>query len=61
MLDEILLILGVLLMAAGCWFLWWPLALVVVGVVCVWIALPPRLPFVMRSLGDRPRRRRDIS
>jgi len=61
MLDEILLILGVLLVAAGCWFLRWPLALVVVGIVLVWIALPPRLPFVTRFPPDRPRRRRDIS
>ena len=62
MLDEILLITGVLLMAAGCLFLWWPLALIVVGIVLVWVSLPPRLPFVTRSPEGRVRsRRRDIS
>ncbi len=62
MLDEILLMTGVLLMAVGCLFLWWPLALMVIGISLIWISLPPRLPFITRSVEDRSRpRRRSVS
>ena len=52
MWDETLLIAGVLLVAAGCWFFYWPLALIISGLVLMWLALPSRRPFI--DDGEKP-------
>lgn len=59
--DEVLLFTGLALIAVGFW--WLPVlqlragALFAPGMAFVWIALPPRAPFVRRPL-DRRRRER---
>lgn len=60
MWDETLLIAGVLLVAAGCCFFYWPLALIISGLVLIWLALPSRRPFILPpSSQDRPSRKRE--
>lgn len=48
-LDELLLVVGLALLAYGFWLTWSPGAFLVPGAVLVWIALPSRRAFI-----DRP-------
>lgn len=43
--DEILLVLGLVLIAAGLWQVWTPGALLVPGLVMLWLTLPQRSAF----------------
>lgn len=46
--DEIQLWLGLLLVAAGFWWVWKPGACLVPGSILIWTSLPTRAPFVAR-------------
>jgi uncharacterized membrane protein len=48
-LSDVWLILGLTLLAIGLWQVSAAAALAAVGVVLVWIGLPPRPPFMRRS------------
>lgn len=52
-LADLLVLAGLVLIVAALWDVSRPAALGIPGVVLVWIALPPRPPFVMRGKGDR--------
>ncbi len=52
-LDEIVLALALGLIGLGCWMVWKPGAFLVPGLVLLWLALPPRAPFVNRP-PDKP-------
>ena len=54
--DEAMLLAGVLLATVALWSVWGPLALLVPGVVAVWIALPSRAVFVVRPTALQTRR-----
>lgn len=53
--TTIVLGLGLLLMAAGCWWIWRPAGLVVPGAVLTWLTLPARVPFI--AAPPEPRRK----
>lgn len=46
--DELLVIAGLLLVVRGLWLAWRPGAFLFPGLVILWIALPPRDPFIAR-------------
>lgn len=56
-LDEALILAGMILATCGLWPLVGRLSLVVPALVLLWIALPPRAPFVMRP--DKKRSTRE--
>ena len=47
-LDDVVLGVALLLIAAGFWSAWKPGAFIVPGVVLLWLVLPSRSPFVTR-------------
>ncbi len=47
--DEIMLVTALLLVSAGFWTVWRPASYLVPGMVLLWIALPSRASFVLRS------------
>lgn len=52
---DALVIVGLLLIAAGCWDVWRPGSLIVPGAVLIFYALPTRPPFIHRP-EQKPRR-----
>lgn len=50
--DELLLVVGLVLITAGLWPVLDAVAFAVPGAVVLWIALPQRSPFVHRSTED---------
>lgn len=44
--DEILLIVALVLVGAGCWQVWRPAGLIAPGLVLLWIAMPSRAAFI---------------
>lgn len=44
--GDVLLVVGLILVTCGLWDISRPAALVTVGAVLIWIALPPRSPFL---------------
>lgn len=56
--DELVLALGLVLTSIGCWQAWRPGAFLIPGLVLVWISLPARHGFLLRSPDpDRTKRR----
>lgn len=51
--DDLVFLIGLLLIAAGLWWIWWPIAILVPGLLLVWLTLPPRLPFILRREQDK--------
>lgn len=47
-LDDVVLVVALLLIAAGFWEAWRPGAFIVPGIVLLWLVLPSRAPFVAR-------------
>lgn len=47
--DECVLVLGLVLLAAGLWPLFGRVALIAPGLVLVWMAIPQRAPLVRRE------------
>lgn len=47
--DEALITVGLLLLARGLWLAWPPAAYMVPGAIILWIALPSRTVFLVRS------------
>jgi hypothetical protein len=57
--DELLLVIGLLLIARGLWLAWEPAAYLVPGLVILWIALPSRSVFVAQHHEpEKPSRRK---
>jgi hypothetical protein len=58
--EEILLVLGLALLTVGLWPVVGVSALVVPGVVLIWLVLPSRAAFIARPpvLPEQPRRKR---
>lgn len=59
--DEVLLVVALLLIAAGMWQVWKPGAYLVPGIVLLWIVLPARAAFVVRppaATSDKADRRK---
>lgn len=46
--DELLMLIGLALVATGAWQVWRPGAFLAPGLVLLWLALPARAPFVLR-------------
>jgi hypothetical protein len=59
--DELVLGVALALIATGLWQTWRPGAVLVPGVVLLWIALPARAGFITRLPGhtEKPPRRKD--
>ena len=55
--EELLLLVGLVLVSFGLWSVWKPGAFLVPGAVLVWIALPSRSPFVARPSEETKRKR----
>lgn len=55
--TSVALLFGLALVSVGLWDAWRPGAFLAPGVVLVWLALPARVPFVMRPSGAERRRR----
>ena len=55
--QDVLLVAGLAMLFAGFWLWHAPAALIVVGAILVWFALPPRQPFIERP-PSRPTVRR---
>ena len=54
--DEIGIALGVGGVAVGLWAIWWPAAVIVTGLVILWVSVPTRAPFIERpKTEDRKR------
>lgn len=53
--TTIVLALGVILIAIGCWECWKPAALLVPGAILTWLTLPARVPFIASP--PEPRRK----
>lgn len=43
---DVLVLVGLGLIAIGCWCIYWPAAFLVPGAVLLWYALPSRPPFI---------------
>ncbi|MGE0363359.1 MAG: hypothetical protein AB7R67_21785 [Vicinamibacterales bacterium] len=57
--DELFLTAGLALLGYGLWLTpWAPAAFIVPGGVLVWMALPPRRPFVVGSSASKSEERR---
>lgn len=55
--DELFLVAGLGLVGYGLWLTpWQPAAFIVPGVALVWMALPPRHPFLIGSVKHEERR-----
>jgi hypothetical protein len=54
--TVMVLLVGLGLMAYGCWLSWRPGAFLLPGLVLVWLSLPSRAPFVASSAPPAPRR-----
>ena len=50
---DVLVLVGLLLIAIGGWFVFWPAAFFVPGAVLVWYALPSRPPFIEKGNARR--------
>lgn len=44
--HDAVLVCGLAATCGGLWMIWEPLALVAAGAVILWMALPPRGPFI---------------
>jgi hypothetical protein len=55
--DEIQVLVGLALIAAGCWMAWRPGAFLIPGAVLVWMAMPSRSAFIERP-APTPKQRR---
>jgi Na+-transporting methylmalonyl-CoA/oxaloacetate decarboxylase beta subunit len=53
--DDVMILLGLLLVGVGLWRIYQPLALVAIGAVLLWTFLPARPPWIERS--TKPERR----
>ena len=51
--DELVLSAGLLLATVALWSAWGPLALLVPGIVLIWVALPTRSVFLVRPVPER--------
>ena len=57
-LDEVVVLAALVLIAVGFWQAWRPGAFLVPGLVLLWISLPRRLPFIVRSPDPEKAKRR---
>lgn len=46
--DDVGVVIGTGFVVAGCWRVSEAAALIVIGVTLLWVALPPRAPFVRK-------------
>lgn len=47
--EDVLMLIGLALLAGGLWLLSHPAALIVPGIVLLWMFLPARPPFIERA------------
>jgi len=47
--DELLIVVGLALLARGFWLAWPPAAYIVPGALILWMALPSRSAFIVRK------------
>lgn len=54
--EELGIALGLCFVAVGLWYLLWPAALIVTGLVILWVTLPTRAPFIERPKAEERKR-----